>query len=130
MDTYYLARLLEIRHFGHLARRIHRLPPPVSFHQSFARTVEKGMANRGPNQPLERRQEGWQEDWMEDDDLLGEEQDLRRQLQRGARNFGENSQGRRMESASHQGAIRGDQGRLNLGKGVMGDRFEANRGPP
>lgn len=33
-----------------------------------------------------------------------------------------------MEATSNQGPAKGDQGCVNLGKGAMGDRFEANRG--
>ena len=80
IDTYYPARLLEIKRSRHLARRIRRLSPPVPLLHSFACVTEKGMADRGPNRPLKRRKEGWQEDWMEEDDLLGEDQDPRRQL--------------------------------------------------
>lgn len=42
---------------------------------------------------MKRRQEDWQEDWMEEDDLLDEEQDLRRQLQHGTRYQGEGPKG-------------------------------------
>lgn len=51
----------------------------MPFSHSFAHVV-RGMANQGPNRSLKRRQEGWQEDWMDEDDLLEEEQDLRSQL--------------------------------------------------
>lgn len=36
LDTYYLASLGEVRRFGHLARRIRRLPPPAPLSKSFA----------------------------------------------------------------------------------------------
>lgn len=45
---------------------------------------------------------------MKEDDLLGEERDLRRHLQWGARNFGEGAQGRRVEGVSNLGATMGD----------------------
>jgi peptidoglycan/LPS O-acetylase OafA/YrhL len=70
METYYPASPSEVRRLGFLARRIRRLPPPVPFSTSFALVVEGGMANRGPSHPLKHRQENWQEEWMEDDDLL------------------------------------------------------------
>lgn len=73
MDTYYPAGPIEVRHVGYLARHIRRLPPPAPLSSSFASDVRK-MVNRGPNRPLKRRQDNWQEDWMEEDDLLEEEE--------------------------------------------------------
>lgn len=127
MDTYYPARQNEISHFGHLARRIRRPPPPAPLTQTFARATAGAMANHGPNQPLKRRQ-GWHEDWMEEDNLLDEEHDLRRQLQRGARSMGKGSRGRRMDGVSNRRVMQGDQEWFNQGKGAMGYRSEAIQG--
>lgn len=123
LDTYYPAHPGEVRRVGHLARRIRRLPPPAPLSKSFAQVVEREMANRGSSRPLKRRQErqeNWQEDWMEEDDLLEEEQDLRRQIQRGPRNLGDGCRG-------NQGAAPRYQDRFHPSKGAGGFRPEGSR---
>lgn len=72
------ARGEEIQRFGLFARRVKHTRPPPLLHQSFAHAVAAGM-----ERPWKRR--GGREEWMEEDDLLGEdyrEQDLRHKLQR------------------------------------------------
>ena len=81
----YLAPLEDIRRCGHSACRVKVLLdlPPLS--KSFACVVSEGeMANRDQPWPVGKHR---QEEWMDEDDLLSgdlyQEQDLRRQLQRG-----------------------------------------------
>lgn len=64
---------------------------------------------------------------MEEDDLLGEEHDLRKQLLRGPRNMGEGSKGRRMDGASNRAAASRDQDRFHPGRSALGNRPEASR---
>lgn len=67
---------------------------------------------------------------MEDDDLLGEEQDLRQQLQQGARIMGDGSRGRRFDGPGNRSAAIRDQERVQFGKGAMGNRPNASSFPP
>ena len=83
----------EVQRYGHLARCVKRLGPPPLLTQSFAEIVKVDMARREQEQrPWKRRSE----DWMEEDDLLGEdihrEQDLRMKLQRGSGGEGSSRQ--------------------------------------
>lgn len=76
MDIFHPARNDKIRIFEYHARRVRRPPAPLT--KSFAAAAKGAMANRGGlNRPLKRRLKEWRsEDWMEEDDLLGEEMDL------------------------------------------------------
>lgn len=71
----------EVHRFGHNARRVRATFPPALLSISF---VSVAMVNREAPRGKRRSDE-----WMEEDDLLGgdlfQEQDLRRQLQRGPR---------------------------------------------
>lgn len=62
---------------------------------------------------------------MEEDDLLGGEQDLRRHLQRGPRIVGEGAKGRRMDGLSYRGATQGAQDQFYPDKGAVGKHPEA-----
>lgn len=65
-----LARREEIQRFGHKARRVFRTKEPPPLFRAFARAITEGeMARREDNRSWKRR--GGQEDWMEEDDLLG-----------------------------------------------------------
>jgi hypothetical protein len=101
LDSTYLARADEVRRFGYVARKIKATFPPRDLTTSFVEAVRsRGMAK--PNRIMGKR---CQEEWMDEDDLLGgemgQEQDLRRQLQRGTRGQMEANQvgfkGRRLE---------------------------------
>ena len=81
----YPATKREVLCFGHLARRVKRLSPPTPLSQSFAEIVKGEMAWR------DQEQRSWKrclEDWMDQDDLLGEdalcEQELRARLLHGS----------------------------------------------
>lgn len=82
----YSARRGDVRRFGHLARKIRVTPPLKHLESSFAQIVRSKEMSMDPGRGMGKRR---QEDWMEEDDLLGgqlrKEQDLRRQLQRGSR---------------------------------------------
>jgi len=134
LDTCYPLRLGEINRFGHLARRVRRLPPPAPLLSSFAKAVGKNMANRGLDRPMKRRQEDWrQEGWMDEDDLLEEDfkrdQDLRRQLQRVVRKPGEGAVGRRSEIPVNRVTGFGDRGQewAGTGKGALVTRQEGSQ---
>jgi hypothetical protein len=129
MDIFHPAQQQDIRHFGCLAKRIQRLPPPAPLSRSFSSTVELGMANHGPYHPMKRRHEEWrQEGWMEEDDLLQEdfkrEQDLRRQLQKGQRSQEEGSKGRKPEGVGMRSMAVGfhDLDKAFSGKGARGQK--------
>lgn len=85
MDIAYLVSREEIRRYGHLARKIRATHPPHTLAKSFVDVVNPG-AMAQPNGAMGKR---GQEEWMDEDDLLGgelgKEQDLRFQLQKGGR---------------------------------------------
>lgn len=66
LDIYYPARPDEIRRFGLQARKVRVLAPPLRLTHSFAQATA-GTAREPPRQVGKRRQE----EWMEEDDLLG-----------------------------------------------------------
>lgn len=69
LDQVFPARLNDVRRFGHLARKVKGIPPPLPTAAPFARVVREGtMANREMQRQGGKRR---QEDWMEEDDLLG-----------------------------------------------------------
>jgi hypothetical protein len=78
----YPASFDEVRHFGYAARQVRVLAKPLPLSKSFARVVaEPRMVGWDPGCQAGKRR---QEEWMDEDDLLGgdlgEERDLRRQL--------------------------------------------------
>jgi hypothetical protein len=80
LDITYPVRTGEVRRFGHAAKKIRATFPPHDLTKSFMEVVRlRGMAQ--PNCFMGKR---WQEEWIEEDDLLGgelgQEQDLWRQL--------------------------------------------------
>lgn len=114
-----------MRRFGHVARKIRATSPPRDLTKSFMEAVRsRGMAQ--PNHFTGKRR---QEEWMEEDDLLGgelgQEQDLQRQLQRGGRGPMEPNQvgfkGRRLEQGDH------DHERLGGGRLFNQGRLEPSR---
>ena len=116
----------EVRHFGYAACRVRVLPKPLPLSKSFTRVVaEPRMAGWDPGRQAGKHR---QEEWMDEDDLLGgdlgEEQDLRRQLQRGGNFQGGGDRAgfkeRRLENSQRgaRGYNQGDRGH---------DRFGGNR---
>lgn len=119
LDIQHPARRDEVQRFGHTAKRVHNIPPPVPLLSSFAQV----MAHREQNRPMKRRQD----DWMDEDDFLGadlnQEQDLRSRLQRGPRIQGEGSKGRRVEGNGNRGMEQGvrEQQQFFPGRGAGGN---------
>jgi hypothetical protein len=69
MDIVYTANREEIRRFGHFARKVRAICPPHRLAKSFVEAVKPG-AMAQPNRGMGKR---CQEEWMEEDDLLGGE---------------------------------------------------------
>jgi hypothetical protein len=67
MDIVYPANREEIRCFGHFARKVRAISPPHRLAKSFVEAVKPG-AMAQPNRGVGKRR---QEEWMEEDDLLG-----------------------------------------------------------
>lgn len=118
------ARPDEICFLRHTAKKVRVIPNPPPLTKSFARVVsERSMAKWDHQRTMGKRR---QEDWMEEDDLLGgdlrQEHDLRRQLQRDNRFQGEGERpgfkGRRTENLGGRVPEFGNRG---------GDRFGGNR---
>lgn len=135
MEVAYLAQQNEIRRFGYLARRIHRIPPPAPLSCPFSNVVVPGMAYRGLGRPVKRRKEDWcQEAWMEEDDLLQEdfrhEQDLQKHLQHGLWIQEDGTKGRKMESTSGRALVLGapNQDRSYGGKGASENWYGQQQG--
>lgn len=85
LDIIYPASPWEVRRFGYTAKKLRAISAPKILSQSFAAAV---MANHKQGRVTgKRRQEEWEEDWMEEDDLLGpdtrHELDLRHRLLEG-----------------------------------------------
>lgn len=64
----YSARRGDVRRFGHLARKIRVTPPLKHLESSFAQIVRSKEMSMDPGRGMGKRR---QEDWMEEDDLLG-----------------------------------------------------------
>jgi hypothetical protein len=118
LDVRYPARPLD--RFRYNIRKVRVLPPPQNLVASFA------QATSGVMDPLRQKGKRRQEEWMEEDDLLGGElgeRDLRYQLQRtGGRGEGvpdrSGHKDRRIESYGRQEGHQGDWER---------ERFRENR---
>jgi hypothetical protein len=69
LDSTYPAHIDEVRRFGYVARKIKATFPPCDLTTSFVEVVRsRGMAQ--PNRIMGKRR---QEEWMDEDDLLGGE---------------------------------------------------------
>lgn len=88
----YPASRYDVQKYGHRTHKVRRIGPPPPLSKSFAAAVRNEMENRESDQKWKRRQD----DWMEEDDLLGgdlkHEQDLRQKLLRGPGNGGADRQ--------------------------------------
>ena len=86
LDCTYPASKEEIRRFGHSARKVHPTKPPPKLTKTYAAAVKPSFMAQ-PNRQMGKRR---QDEWMEEDDLLGgdlgQAQDLRSQIQKGGRN--------------------------------------------
>lgn len=121
LDIQYPARRDEVLRFGHLAKKVRVRHPPAPLSRTFVQAVRGEMANQGRGK--RRLDEGRQEEWMEEDDLLGlelKEQDLRNQLQRSRLQGGTDRQGRSGFHGPNQ--MGREQERSNYGRGAVGNR--------
>jgi hypothetical protein len=67
LDLTYLARALEVKRFGYTTRKIRDISPPRNLDRSFVEVVRsREMAQ--PNRFMGKRR---QEEWVDEDDLLG-----------------------------------------------------------
>lgn len=118
----YIARKGEVRRLGFCARVVRRVLDPDPLSRTFAEVVRDGEMDRGHGRFSRRFEDSSRpiggkrnvpEDWMEEDDLL-QEDDLRerlRRVQEQKRRFHENPQGGALKTGMHpnpQGRGRSD----------------------